>query len=380
VRRSFRVWKISRSAVGVPRIPFTFDHPITCIAMILITGATGLVGSHLLYRLVSAGHPVRILVRDPARLRVVERVFGYYSASFAELSDKISVVQGDLLDPGSLDASMAGVKQVYNCGAVVSFNPSERDWLIRNNIEATANLVNACLEHGVEKLAQVSSTSAIGKETKEQLLTEETEWKYSRSLTGYAISKYESEREAWRGEAEGLQVVIVNPAMVVGPGQWGESSTALIDKCYKGLNFYTTGVNAWVDVRDVADALVQLMEGPVSGERFILAGENMEFSKFFGMVCGALGVPAPRYRAGKMLAELVWRAEWLRCRITGKNPLITRETARTANKRDLYSSQKIKDAIGFTFRPMQDTIEWTCRHYLNDLKKPVTPPDPSSGL
>jgi dihydroflavonol-4-reductase len=347
--------------------------------MILITGATGLIGSHLVCRLVSGGQNVRILIRDPARLGVLERVFGYYGASFNEFCDNISVVQGDLLDPDTLDAALVGVKQVYNCAAIVSFDPSEREWLIRHNIDATANLVNACLEHGIRKLAHVSSTSAIGKETKEQFLTEETEWKFNKNLTGYAISKYESEREVWRGDAEGLPVVIVNPAMVVGPGNWGESSTALIDKCYKGLGFYTAGVNAWVDVRDVADALVLLMESTIDGARFILAGENMEFRKFFGMVCGALGVPAPRRKAGKLLAEMVWRAEWLRSRVTGKKPLITRETARTSRSKDYYSSQKIQKTLGFTFRPMRETIEWTCRHYLSDLNKPATNPDLSSG-
>lgn len=336
-------------------------------------------GSHLVYKLVSGGHSVRILVRDPARIGVIERVFGYYGALFSDFSDNVTMVQGDLLDPDTLDAALTDVQQVYSCAAIVSFDPSERECLIRHNIDATANLVNACLEHGIRKLAHVSSTSAIGKETHEQFLTEETEWKFSRGLSGYAISKYESEREVWRGDAEGLPVVIVNPAMVVGPGQWGESSTALIDKCYKGLSFYTTGVNAWVDVRDVADALVQLMESTIDGERFILAGENMVFKTFFGMVCNALEVPPPRYKAGKLLAELVWRAEWVRSRITGKKPLITRETARTSCSKDYYSAHKIQKVLGFTFRPMQDTIRWTCRHYLNDLKKPATPPDPSSG-
>lgn len=335
--------------------------------MILVTGATGLIGSHLLYRLMSEGNIVKVLVRNPERLAGIRHVFSYYTAQPDALMSQIIVSKGDLLDYHDVETALQGVTQVYHCGAIVSFSPSERQRVIENNRTATANVVNACLFHGISKLVHVSSTSATGEEKEGVFITEESEWKYSTKQSGYAISKYESEREAWRGEAEGLKVAIVNPAMVLGPGNWGESSTELIQKCYRGLKFYTTGVNAYVDVRDVAEVMIQLMEREISGERFILASENITFQSLFNQICTALGKPSPTIRARRWMGELLWRFEHLRHLFTGSSPLVTRETARTAMENQQYSSEKVEKALGFKFRPLSETIPWTCQCYLHDL-------------
>jgi dihydroflavonol-4-reductase len=337
--------------------------------MNLVTGATGLIGSHLLYHLVSEGDIVKILVRNPERLAGIRRVFSYYTVDPDALMSQIIVAQGDLQDYHEVETALQGVTKVYHCGAIVSFAPSEREQVIENNRIATANVVNACLFHHITKLVHVSSTSATGEEKEGVLITETSEWKYSSKLSGYAISKYESEREAWRGEAEGLEVAIVNPAMVLGPGNWGESSTELIEKCDRGLKFYTTGVNAYVDVRDVAQVMIQLMDGEISGERFILASENITFQSLFNQICTALGRPTPAIRARRWMAELLWRIEHIRHLITGSPPLITRETARTAMQNHPYSSEKVQKALGFTFRPLPETIQWTCQCYLHDHAK-----------
>lgn len=309
------------------------------------------------------------MVRDRQRLQGVERVFSCYTSDIRPLMERISVVEGDLLDFSLLPDLLADIKQVYHCAAIVSFNPSERDKVIETNREITFNLVNASLDAGIEKLLHVSSTSAIGESDDGGFRTEVSEWRYSKRTSGYSVSKHESEREAWRGMAEGLKVVIINPAMVLGPGNWGESSTGLVEKCWKGLRFYTEGVNACVDVRDVAEAMTMLMESDISGERFILAAENLSFRSLFEQICRALGKPPPRYRAARWMGELVWRLEWLRSTLTGKAPLITRETASTAMKKHLYSSEKIKEALGFRFRPLSETIEWTCRIFLEEMKQ-----------
>lgn len=337
--------------------------------MILVTGATGLIGAHLLYRLLSGGEgQVRIVVRNRSRLDGIIRVFGYYGANGRDLMSRLEVVEGDLLDISTVERALEGVSRVYHCAAIVSFHPSERERIIRENIALAALLVDGCLAAGVKKLVHVSSTSATGKAKHGEFITEELEWRYSRSKTGYSVSKFESEREVWRGSAEGLAVAIVNPAMVLGPGNWGESSTALISKCYSGLRFYTEGVNAYVDVRDVAEAMVQLMERDIEGERFLLAADNITFKEFFQMVCSALDRPAPTIRARRWMGEFAWRVERFRSLITGSPPLLTRETARTALVENRYSSEKIKETLGFTFRPLEETISWTCAHYLADLK------------
>jgi dihydroflavonol-4-reductase len=335
--------------------------------MILITGATGLIGAHLLYRLLSVGNQrVRIVVRNRNRLAGIHKVFGYYGADGNELLSNVEIMEGDLLDMATVVSALAGVSKVYHCAAIVSFHPSERERIIRENIALTAMLVDGCLLSGVKKLVHVSSTSATGRAKGGAWITEELEWRYSGAQSGYAVSKFESEREVWRAVAEGLSVVIVNPAMVLGPGNWGESSTALITKCYSGLKFYTEGVNAYVDVRDVAEVMVQLMECEIEGERFILASGNITFRQFFSSVCLALGRPEPSFRAKRWMGELVWRLERIRSLVTGQPPLLTRETARTALAKQYYSSAKIEDALGFTFRPLEETISWTCEHYLAD--------------
>lgn len=336
--------------------------------MILLTGATGLIGSHLLYRLVAKGQKVRILVRDKSRIKGIKRVFSYYTSDPEALWELVTVVRGDLLDKLTLPEALKDITHVYHCAAVVSFNPSARESVIEANRASTANLVDACLLHGVEKLVHVSSTSAVGKSDDGSLITEDVEWSYSGRVSGYSVGKHESEREAWRAEAEGMKVVIVNPAMVIGPGNWGESSTGLIKKCYDGLMFYTLGVNAYVDVRDVAEVMDNLMESDISGERYLLVSENITFRSLFEQISNALGKKPPRYRARRWMGEIVWRIELLRSMITGKAPLLTKETARTAMQNHYYSSEKIRKELNFKFRPLSETIEWTCSRFLDDLK------------
>jgi nucleoside-diphosphate-sugar epimerase len=296
----------------------------------------------------------------------IRRVFSYYGDNEEGLLDRMQVFTGDLLELEKLEEAMQGVTEVFHCAAVVSFDPREKQKVIQMNVEATANVVNTCLALGARKLVHVSSTAALGGSVDGAPVTEAFEWKYSRATSGYYISKYESEREVWRGEAEGLQVVVVNPSMIIGPGNWGESSTSLISKCWEGLPFYTEGVNAYVDVRDVAAIMVYLMESDISGERYILASENITFRSLFEKISTALGKPAPRFRVRRWMGELFWRVEWLRSRANGKPSLVTRETTRTAMSVHRYSSQKIRSLPGVRFRPLDETITWTCKLFLDD--------------
>lgn len=339
--------------------------------MILVTGATGLIGSHLLYKLMSEGNRVRIIVRDVKRVDLIHKIFNYYCSNkeAKEYIERIEIKKGDLLDIQSVEDSVNGVENIYHCAAKVSFDPSERDQMITNNSAMTANIINCGLAYNVKKVVHVSSTSVFNVTVEGGIIDEGVVYDDFRKLSGYGISKLESEIEAWRGEAEGLEVVIVNPAIVLGPGNWGESSTGLIEKCYKGLLFYTEGVNAYVDVRDVAEIMVYLMNSDIRGERFILASENITFKSFFQQVSEALGKSAPPYKANRWMGELVWRLERVKSLITRVPPLITKETVTTAFSTKYYSSDKIIKTIGFRFRPLSETIEWTCNHYLNDISK-----------
>ena len=231
--------------------------------MILVTGGTGLVGTHLLYDLVRSGKKVRALKRNSSDISSVKKVFSYYSSDVDELMKEIEWVNADLLDVYTLLDVMEGVTDVYHCAAMVSFEPKHIDEMLRVNIEGTANMVNAALEKGIRKFCHISSIATVGRSEHGAVSTEETFWKSSPDNSNYAISKYGAEREVWRAAEEGLNVVIVNPSLIIGAGNWQQSSSNMFSKAYKGIKFYTDGENGFVDVRDVASVAIKLMESKI---------------------------------------------------------------------------------------------------------------------
>lgn len=319
-----------------------------------------MVGSHLLYALTSAGRKVRALKREGSNVDLLKRIFTWYSPEKgAEYFGSVEWVDGDLNDPFSLRAALQGISKVYHCAAVVSFLPQDRDMMMKVNVEGTANLVNACLQEGIDKLCHCSSVAAIGHPEKGSMIHENLVWKTSGQNSFYAISKYGAEREVWRASEEGLPVVIVNPVVVVGPGDPGRSSAQLYQSVSNGMRFYTTGVTGFVDARDVALAMMQLMDSDITAQRFILSSENLMYKTLFEYFAGFAGVAPPRYQAGKFLSEVAWRLEKARSWFTGQKPLLSRETARNANNKRYFSNQKIKDALDFEFRPVRSAAKNT---------------------
>src|SRR5690606_19437736 len=178
--------------------------------MVLLTGGTGLIGSHLLFRLLESGERVRALYRSKESLEKVSRVFGYYSDRPGELMARGAWFQGDITDSISLDMAFEWIQKVNHAAGLVSFDPKGRRALEKINVQGTANVVNLCLKHRVEKLCHISSISAIGPSKKGKIATEENPWGEG-SNTAYGKSKTEGELEVWRGSQEGLKVVILNP-------------------------------------------------------------------------------------------------------------------------------------------------------------------------
>ena len=242
--------------------------------MILVTGGTGLVGSHLLLQLVQDNDKIRAIRRSTSSLHHVRYVFSLYNRDAEKLFEKIEWVEADMEDKESLHNAFAGISFVYHCAAAVSFDPGKKYDMIRNNVEGTANLVNACLENEIEKLCYVSSTSSLGSAPEGDLITEDMIWDASRYRTSYSISIFKSEMEVWRGITEGLKAVIVNPSIIIAPGNWERSSSRLFSLVWKGLKYYSEGVTGYVDIRDVITAMIRLMETNVSGERFTVSSEK----------------------------------------------------------------------------------------------------------
>lgn len=331
--------------------------------MILVTGGTGLLGAHLLYELVSHGQSVRAIKREKSDLKHVENIFCFYSSDGKNLFSKIEWVEGDILDIFSIEDALVGVDKVYHCAAIVSFRQSELALINKLNSEGTANVVNACLTSGVKKLCHVSSTAALGKTERNEPITENTKWKVSNQNSNYSISKLNAEREVWRGIEEGLDAVIVNPCVILGPGKWTDSSTAMFKTVYNGLKFYTNGSNGFVDVRDVAKVMVQLMDSEIKSERFLVTGENLKFREIFNWMSDEMKKERPKIAVSNELSEFAWRFEGVKTYFTGKSPRITKEMARASHRNYAYSHEKLKNAIDFTPTPIRETIKNTVEFF-----------------
>jgi dihydroflavonol-4-reductase len=314
--------------------------------MVLITGASGLVGSHLLFEIIqSTKVEVKAMYRNPIKKEEVLKIFKHYAPEdYLILYNRIIWIQGDVLDVCFLDEHFKGISTVYHCAAKVSFKQSDFQTLMNINRVGTANVVNACLDHGVEVLAYVSSTSALGSKEGE-VVTEETRWEKMATTSGYSISKYSAEKEVWRGREEGLNVIVVNPCLIIGAGNWNESSLTILRAVDRGLSFYTTGANAIVDARVVAHVMVKLVAKHIYNERYLLIGSNISFLHLFNSIAIRLGKKQPNRKVNKMLMGVAWRFASFIAWISGKTSSITKESARSAFNTTVYSNAKIQSVF-----------------------------------
>lgn len=329
--------------------------------MIAVTGATGFLGAHLVCRSLLQGKAVRALKRSNSNREEFDYIYSLYFSN-AQPTGNLTWMEADILDLPALEDALTGVEEVYHCAAVVSFNPSDKDYMMKANIEGTANVVNTCLNRKIKRLAYISSIAALGREKSGTEITEKTKWVDSRHNSAYAISKYKAEKEVWRGVEEGLDAVIVNPGVILGSGKWNKGSCVLFNMVHKGMPFYTNGVNGYVDVEDVADATLFLMQNDHINERYILVSENMNMKWFLDETATLLGAKKAHVEVKKVLAELSWRALKILSFFTSKKPSITKETARASLNRFYYNSDKIKK-LGFSFKPIEKTLQDACTNF-----------------
>lgn len=339
--------------------------------MIFVTGGTGLVGSHLLFNLLQSGKNVRALKRPTSNLKLLSKTFSYYSEDARVFLDRIEWVEGDILDYSNLEDLLTGVTEIYHCAAMVSFHPNDHDSMLNNNVKGTANLINAAIYNRVKKFCHVSSIAALGKTQDGTDIDEDTYWTPSRQKSAYSLSKFFSEMEVWRGIEEGLEAVIVNPSIILGPGNWDIGSPKLFQAIWKGLKYYTKGETGFVDVRDVAAAMIQLTDDTnfqeTKNQRFILNAGNMGYQTFFNKIADALQKPRPKTFASDMILQIAWRAARLASFFSGKRPSITRETVSGTNRINHYNGNKICKTIGFTYRSPDVTIHDIARMFLKDI-------------
>lgn len=332
--------------------------------MILVTGGTGLVGSHLLCYLTQKNDEVRAIYRSTESIEKVKKVFTYYPDS-AALFSKIEWVKADITDVPAMIPAFKGITHVYHCAALISFDPRDYIEMRKVNIHGTAIVVNLATDVGVEKLCFVSSIAAIGDDPKKELADESNEWSGNEKNHGYAITKYGAEMEVWRASQEGVDVVIVNPGVILGSGFWNSGSGKLFSQINKGFRYYSAGVTGFIGVQDVVKSMIQLMNSATKNQRFILVSENKSFQEVLFSIADAFGKKRPSILVKRWQASLFWRWEWLVSKVTSRKVRMSKHSAKSLHSKTHYSSVKIKEELGFEFEKIEHVIVKTAKNYLD---------------
>ena len=324
--------------------------------MVLVTGGTGLVGAHLLLHLVENGESVRAIYRNEANIKKTKALFLLYKKE--ALFDEIKWVQADIIDVPSLEIAFENIEYVYHCAALISFDPNDEDLIRKTNIEGTANIVNFCIDKSIKKLCFVSSIAALGDlKEHEKIINEETEWNPEKAHSDYAISKFGAEMEIWRGQQEGLNAVIVNPGIIIGPGFMEQGSGKLMKNVQNGMPFYTKGNTGFIAVTDVVTIMFDLVKSETKNERFVLISENSTFRNFFNAITEASKIKAPSIYLSPFMMGILWRLDWLFSTIFRQKRNLDKITARASFSMNLYSNEKIKNTLGIEFKAIDSYVK-----------------------
>ena len=330
--------------------------------MILVTGGTGLVGSHLLYELTSSCINTKALKRSTSSLKNLINTFKTYTLEYENLLKKIEWIDADVNDKLSLEEACKGVTTIYHCAAMVSFNPEDREKMHSINVDGTSNIVELCIENKI-RLCHVSSIASLG-DYKDEPIDEYSCLNPNTPHSEYSYSKLNSEEIVWEGVNRGLNMVIVNPSVILGFGHWNSGSSKLISTVAKGLKFYTKGKTGYIDVRDLCRAMHLLTESNIKSERFILNGGNYTYKELFSTIAQALELEPPKYYASRALTNLAWRIAKLKSVLTGQKASLTKETARSSHNISEYNGNKITNHLqNFTYTALKTTIKDICEAY-----------------
>jgi dihydroflavonol-4-reductase len=330
--------------------------------MILVTGGTGLVGAHLLYHLIKNDEKIRAFYRSEKRIEKVKEVFSFYTDDDSLIA-KIEWFKADITDVPSMIPAFVGITKVYHCAAFISFNPKDYREMRKVNIHGTAIITNLSIDAKIDKICFVGSIASIGKSLDGTLITEECEWNSQEHNSDYSITKFGAEIEIWRASQEGVDVVIVNPGIILGSGFWEKGSSKLFTQVSKGLKYFTEGITGFVGVKDVVNSMILLMNSNVKNERFILVSENKSFKEIFFSMAVSMGKKPPSIKINSWHMAIFWRFSWLLSKLTGKEPLLSKSSAKSAHSISMYSSKKIQKSLNFQFQEIDDVIKSVSKNY-----------------
>tara|TARA_R110002049_G_scaffold81404_2_gene206962 strand:+ start:8641 stop:9639 length:999 start_codon:yes stop_codon:yes gene_type:complete len=330
--------------------------------MILVTGGTGLVGAHLLYHLVKNDEKIRAIYRSEEKIKAVEKVFSYYTED-TSLVSKIEWFKADITEVPAMIPAFVGIEKVYHCAAFISFNPRDYREMRKVNIHGTAIIVNLSIDAKIKKLCFVGSIASVGDAINGKLITEENEWNKELNNSGYSITKFGGEMEVWRASQEEVDVVIVNPGVILGAGFWFAGSGKLFSKVYNGLKYYTEGITGFVGVKDVVKAMILLMNSDVKNERFILVSENRTYKDILFLIADSFGVKKASKKIKIWQTAIFWRVSSILSFFTNKEPLLSKYSAKSAHEISKYSSEKIEKTLDFKFEKIANVIKDVCNNY-----------------
>jgi dihydroflavonol-4-reductase len=324
--------------------------------MILVTGASGLLGSKVVETFVNKGYQVKAQRRSSSDMSLLGTLIDHKNVEWVDC---------DILDAVGLDSLYEGVTHVVHCAAVVSFHQADKDLMDEVNIEGTINVVAMAQKHNIEKLVYVSSVAAIGRAPGDQVITEETKWEESEYNTNYAKSKYLAELEVWRAQEEGLKTAIINPSVILGPGQWTSSSMQIFKYVNEGGKFYPQGDVNYVDIRDICYAIDQLLYNDIQEERFILNGGKVPYKYLFTLIAEEFKKKPPNIRVTGVLLKFAFISEAIKSFFTGQKSVVTKESLRLSKMDSLFANDKICAALDMEFTPVEESIKWTCQQLGN---------------
>ncbi|WBV52486.1 NAD-dependent epimerase/dehydratase family protein [Chryseobacterium gambrini] len=334
--------------------------------MVFVTGATGILGRVIVLELLKKGKNVRAAKRPTSNLNEVRHSYTFYTENPDDFFNRIEWVDVDFNDMYSLQEALKEVDEVYHCAAKVSFHPHDEKEMYRTNIKGTENLLYACEGSGVKKFLHVSSIAVLDNFNEKGELDEDSDFNPKLDHSAYALSKHLSEMEVWRASAEGLNVVIVNPGIIIGSGNWGNSSGDVFPTFEKN-SFTFSGGSSYVDVRDVAEISIELMEKNIFGERFIVIAENRRYAELGKQIRSRLNL-----KEAKILSDFQLNIGVLANTLFGwlipALRMTTRSNVKSISEMNTVSNEKIKSRLNYQFIPLSESIDFHLNNYINDKK------------
>lgn len=334
--------------------------------MVFVTGATGILGRVIVLELLKKGRNVRAAKRATSNLDEVKHSYSFYTENPDDFFNKIEWVNVDFDDIQSIQDALKDVDEVYHCAAKVGFNPDDAKEIYHTNVKGTQNLLYACENSEVKKFLHVSSVAVLDIDNENGELDEDSDFNPKDDHSAYAISKHLAEMEVWRASAEGLNVVIVNPGMIIGSGNWGKSSGDIFPTMEKN-SFTFSGGTSYADVRDVAEISVQLMEKSIFGERFIIISENKRYAELARQIRKELGLKEAKVLS-KFQLTMGIVANMLFGWLIPQLKMVTKSNVEAISQMKTISHKKVKERLNYTFIPLEETIDFHLKNYINDKK------------